>query len=517
MPVILQIVLPILALIIGAAAGAFGIHMYDKHNAESKVAEADQMVKKMIDDAQKRAETIKKETLLEAKEEVYRIKSETERENKERRKELQRAESRLQQKEESFDKKQEGLEQREQQLNKRLKTIDAKEAEIDQIYEQKKAELERVACMTQDEAKNVLLANVEKDARHEAAVIIRDIEAKTKAEADRRATNIISMAIQRCAADHVAEATVSVVALPNDEMKGRIIGREGRNIRTLETATGVDLIIDDTPEAVILSGFDPMRREIARIALEKLILDGRIHPARIEEMVEKARKEVETQIREAGEQAVFEVGIHGLHPELVRLLGRLRYRTSYGQNVLKHSIEVAHLCGLMATELGVNVQLAKRAGLLHDIGKAVDHEMEGTHNQIGADLAKKYRENNQIVHCILAHHGDVDPGTVEAVLVQAADAISAARPGARRETLENYIKRLEKLEEIANSFDGVDKSFAIQAGREVRIMVKSETVSDTDIIVVAKDIVKRIEAELEYPGQIKVNVIRETRATEYAK
>ena len=509
--------IPAITFVIGALIGAFGIHMYDKHSAESKVAEADEMVKKMIDDAQKRAETIKKETLLEAKEEVYRIKSENERENKERRKELQRAESRLQQREESFDKKQDGLEQREQQLNKRLKTMDAKEAEIDRLYEQQKTELERVAGMSQDEAKEVLLANVEKDARHDAALIIRDIEAKTKAEADRRATNIISMAIQRCAADHVAETTVSVVALPNDEMKGRIIGREGRNIRTLETATGVDLIIDDTPEAVILSGFDPMRREIARIALEKLILDGRIHPARIEEMVEKARKEVENQIREAGEQAVFEVGIHGLHPELVRLLGRLRYRTSYGQNVLKHSIEVAHLCGLMATELGVNVQLAKRAGLLHDIGKAVDHEIEGTHNQIGADLAKKYRENNQIVHCILAHHGDVDPGTVEAVLVQAGDAISAARPGARRETLENYIKRLEKLEEIANSFDGVDKSFAIQAGREVRIMVKSDTVSDTDIIVVAKDIVKRIEAELEYPGQIKVNVIRETRATEYAK
>lgn len=509
--------IPAIAFVIGALIGAFGIHMYDKHSAESKVAEADEMVKKMIDDAQKRAETIKKETLLEAKEEVYRIKSENERENKERRKELQRAESRLQQREESFDKKQDSLEQREQQLNKRIKALDAKEAEIEQLHEQKKVELERVAGMSQDEAKDVLLANVEKDARHDAALIIRDIEAKTKAEADRRATNIISMAIQRCAADHVAETTVSVVALPNDEMKGRIIGREGRNIRTLETATGVDLIIDDTPEAVILSGFDPMRREIARIALEKLILDGRIHPARIEEMVEKARKEVENQIREAGEQAVFEVGIHGLHPELVRLLGRLRYRTSYGQNVLKHSIEVAHLCGLMATELGVNVQLAKRAGLLHDIGKAVDHEIEGTHNQIGADLAKKYRENNQIVHCILAHHGDVDPGTVEAVLVQAADAISAARPGARRETLENYIKRLEKLEEIANSFDGVDKSFAIQAGREVRIMVKSDTVSDTDIIVVAKDIVKRIEAELEYPGQIKVNVIRETRATEYAK
>ena len=513
----LHIILPVAGIVVGAVGGALGTYLVDRNNAESKVAKADAMVNKMIDDAQKRAETLKKETILEAKEEVYRIKNENERENKERRNELQRAERRLQQREESFDKKQDGLEQREQQLNKRIKNIDAKEASIDKLYEEQKAELERVAGMTQEEAKGVILSNVEKDARHDAALIIRDIEAKTKAEADRRAVNIISMAIQRCAADHVAEATVSVVALPNDEMKGRIIGREGRNIRTLETATGVDLIIDDTPEAVILSGFDPMRREIARIALEKLILDGRIHPARIEEMVEKARKEVETQIRESGEQAVFEVGVHGLHHELVRLLGRLRYRTSYGQNVLKHSIEVAHLAGLMATELGVNVQLAKRAGLLHDIGKAVDHEIEGTHNQIGADLARKYRENNQVVHCILAHHGDVDPGTVEAVLVQAADAISAARPGARRETLENYIKRLEKLEEIANSFEGVDKSFAIQAGREVRIMVKSDTVSDTDIVVIAKDIVKRIEAELEYPGQIKVNVIRETRATEYAK
>ena len=513
----------------GAGGGVFVKNIYDKNSAESKVAKADEMVKKMITDAQKRAETLKKETILEAKEEVYRLKTENERESKERRSELQRAERRLQQKEESFDKKQDTLEQREQQLAKRIKAIDAKEASVSKLYDAQQQELERVAGMTQDEAKDVLLNNVEKEARHEAALIIRDIESKAKAEADRRAVNIISMAIQRCAADHVAESTVSVVALPNDEMKGRIIGREGRNIRTLETATGVDLIIDDTPEAVILSGFDPMRREVARIALEKLILDGRIHPARIEEMVEKARKEVETQIREAGEQAVFESGVHGLHHELVRLLGRLRYRTSYGQNVLKHSIEVSHLAGLMATELGVNVQLAKRAelglnpkiarraGLLHDIGKAVDHEVEGTHNQIGADLAKKYRENNQVVHCILAHHGDVEPGTVEAVLVQAADAISAARPGARRETLENYIKRLEKLEEIANSFDGVDKSFAIQAGREVRIMVKSDTVSDTDIVVIAKDIVKRIESELEYPGQIKVNVIRETRATEYAK
>lgn len=514
---ILHIILPVATAIAGVVGGAVGTYLYSRNNAESKVAKADELVKKMIDDAQKRAETLKKETILEAKEEVYRLKNENERENKDRRNELQRAERRLQQREEVFDKKLDGLEQREQNLNKRIKSAEAKEASIDKLYDAQKQELERVAGMTADEAKVVILNSAEKDARHEAALMIRDIESKAKSEADRRAVNIISMAIQRCAADHVAEATVSVVALPNDEMKGRIIGREGRNIRTLETATGVDLIIDDTPEAVILSGFDPMRREIARIALEKLILDGRIHPARIEEMVEKARKEVETQIRESGEQAVFEVGVHGLHHELVRLLGRLRYRTSYGQNVLKHSIEVAHLAGLMATELGVNVQLAKRAGLLHDIGKAVDHEVEGTHNQIGADLAKKYRENNQIVHCILAHHGDVEPGTVEAVLVQAADAISAARPGARRETLENYIKRLEKLEEIANSFEGVDRSFAIQAGREVRIMVRSDTVSDSDIVVIAKDIVKRIETELEYPGQIKVNVIRETRAIDYAK
>ena len=514
---VLDIIIPIGTAIVGIAGGIIGTYTYDRKNAESKVAKADIMVKKMIDDAQKRAETIKKETIIEAKEEVYRLKTENEREEKERRSELQRTERRLQQREEAMDKKQDSLEQREQSLNKKMKAADEREASIGKLYDEQKAELERIAGMNAEEAKAVVLSSAEREAMHDVAVMIRDIESKAKAEADRRAVNIISMAIQRCASDHVAESTVSVVSLPNDEMKGRIIGREGRNIRTLETATGVDLIIDDTPEAVILSCFDPVRREVARLALEKLILDGRIHPARIEEIVEKARKEVDNQIREAGEQAVFEAGVHGLHHELIKLLGRMRYRTSYGQNVLQHSVEVSHLAGLMAMELGVNVQLAKRAGLLHDIGKAVDHEVEGTHAQIGADLAKKYRENNQVIHCILAHHGDVEPGTVEAVLVQAADAISAARPGARRESLENYIKRLEKLEDIANSFEGVDKSFAIQAGREVRIMVHSDTVSDTDIVVIAKDIVKRIETELEYPGQIKVNVIRETRATEYAK
>jgi ribonuclease Y len=481
------------------------------------VAKAEDAVKKMIEDAQKRAETIKKETILEAKEEAYKIKSESERDLRERRNELQRSERRIAQREETLDKKLDGLEQREMLLTDRLKEADKIEATAKELHDKQLQELETISGLSMDEAKEILLGNVEREARHDAALMLRDIEAKTKEEAEKRARNIISLAVQRCATDHVAETTVSVVPLPNDEMKGRIIGREGRNIRTLETATGVDLIIDDTPEAVILSGFDPVRRETARIALEKLILDGRIHPARIEEMVEKARKEVDTQIREAGEQAIFEVGIHGLHHEMVKLLGRLRYRTSYGQNVLKHSIEVAHLAGIMASEIGANIALAKRAGLLHDLGKAVDHEVEGPHAQIGADLAKKYRENNQVIHAIQAHHGDVDPNTVEAVLVQAADAISAARPGARRETLENYIKRLEKLEEIANSFEGVDKSFAIQAGREVRIMVKPENVNDADTIIMAKDIVKRIETEMEYPGQIKVNVIRETRAVEFAK
>lgn len=512
-----DILIPIIVGVVCGTGCWFGGYWYRRNIAEAKVAKAEDAVKQMIDAAQKRAETIKKETILEAKEEVYKLKSENERENRERRNEIQRSERRLLQKEELLDKKIEAIEQREENAVKKQKEIEASEAEINELKAKQLKELETISGMSMDEAKDILLESVEHDARHEAALMLREIEQKTKEEADKRARNIVSLAIQRCAADHVAETTVSVVALSNDEMKGRIIGREGRNIRTLETATGVDLIIDDTPEAVILSGFDPVRREVARIALEKLIMDGRIHPGRIEEMVEKARKEVDVQIREAGEQAIFECGIHGLHHELVKLLGRLKYRTSYGQNVLKHSIEVSHLAGIMAAEIGANVTLAKRAGLLHDIGKAIDHEVEGPHVQIGADVAKKYRENNQVINAIMAHHGDVEPATVEAVLVQAADAISAARPGARRETLENYIKRLEKLEEIANSFEGVDKSFAIQAGREIRIIVKPENVNDADTIIMAKEIVKRIETELEYPGQIKVNVIRETRAVEFAK
>lgn len=503
------IVLLIVGLLIGYA--------YRKNVAEAKVAKAEDAVKKLYEEAKAKASDIKKEMILEAKEEVFKTRTEAEKESRERRAELQRTERRLFQREESLEKKLDGLEQREKELNKRESGLEKAEADIAALRDQQMAELERISGLSMEGAREILLENVEREARHDAALLLRDIEAKTREEADKRARNIVSLAIQRCAADQVAETTVSVVPLPNDEMKGRIIGREGRNIRALETATGVDLIIDDTPEAVILSGFDPVRREVARIALEKLILDGRIHPARIEETVEKARKEVDAQIREAGEQAVLNTGVNGLHHELVRYLGRMRYRTSYGQNVLNHSIEVAHLAGIMAAELGANVALAKRAGLLHDIGKSIDHEVEGSHAQIGADLAKKYRENNQIVHAIMAHHGDVEPTTVEAILVQAADAISAARPGARRETLETYIKRLEKLEEIANSFDGVDTSFAIQAGREVRIIVKPEKISDSDTIIMAKDIAKRIESELEYPGQIKVNVIRETRTVDYAK
>ncbi|MBR0435715.1 MAG: ribonuclease Y [Clostridia bacterium] len=504
-------------LLVGAAIGFVIGYFYRKNVAEAKVEKAEDAVKRLYDDAEKKAEEIRKEKVLEAKEEVYKLRNDAEKENRERRAELQRTERRLFQREESLDKKLEGVENREQQLNERTKKLDKVEEEINALYKKQEEELERISGITLDEAKTMVLDRAEQEAKHDVALMLRDLEQRAKEEADKKARDIVSLAIQRCAADHVAEATVSVVPLPNDEMKGRIIGREGRNIRALETATGVDLIIDDTPEAVILSAFDPVRREIARISLEKLIMDGRIHPARIEEMVEKARKEVDQQIREAGEAAVLEVGVHGLHHELIRYLGRMKYRTSYGQNVLRHSIEVAHLAGIMAAEIGANVQLAKRAGLLHDIGKSIDHEVEGSHAQIGADLAKKYRENNAVIHCIMAHHGDVDPNSIEAVLVQAADAISAARPGARRETLEAYIKRLEKLEEIANSFEGVDYSYAIQAGREVRIIVKPERVSDTETVIMAKDIAKRIESELEYPGQIKVNVIRETRTVDYAK
>ena len=455
--------------------------------------------------------------MLEAKEEVHKLRAELDREIRDRRNEIQRIERRLLQREELLDKKVENLEQRDEAISKKQRDIQKSHEEVQELYKRQVEELERLSGLSSEDAKQLLLNDIEKQIRHDAAMMIKEIETKAKEEAERRAKEIISGAIQKCSADHVAETTVSVVPLPNDEMKGRIIGREGRNIRTLETLTGIDLIIDDTPEAVILSGFDPIRREVARVALEKLIVDGRIHPARIEEMVEKSKKEVDNYIREQGEQATFDTGVHGLHPEIIRLLGRLKFRTSYGQNVLKHSIEVAHLAAAMAAELGVDVKLAKRAGLLHDLGKAVDHEVEGPHVQIGADLVKKYKESSEVVHAVAAHHGDIEATTVEAVLVQAADAISAARPGARRETLESYIKRLEKIEEIANSFNGVEKSFAIQAGREVRIMVKPEDVSDSEIVYIARDIVKRIEDELEYPGQIKVNVIRETRAIEYAK
>ena len=442
---------------------------------------------------------------------------ELDKEIRERRNELQRSERRLVQKEETLDRKLESLEQKEEMLNKKVKEIEEQEQKVKEILEQHVKELERISCFTIEEAKDYLLKSVENEVKHEMAIMVKELEAKAKEEADRKAKEIIACAIQKCAADHVSEMTVSVVPLPNDEMKGRIIGREGRNIRTLETLTGIDLIIDDTPEAVILSGFDPIRREVARIALEKLILDGRIHPARIEEMVEKARKEVDNIIRQEGDNATFETGVHGLHPELIKLLGKLKFRTSYGQNVLHHSIEVAHLAGVIASELGVDATLAKRAGLLHDIGKAVDHEVEGSHVTIGAELAKKYKESNEVVNAILAHHGDVEATSIVSVIVQAADSISAARPGARRETLESYIKRIEKLEEIANSFAGVEKSYAIQAGREIRIIVKPEDVKDDEVVLKAREIVNRIENELEYPGQIKVNVIRETRAVEYAK
>lgn len=510
---LIKIIIGLIALVIGALIG----YIYRKNVGEKAIGSAEQKARNLILDAENKSETIKKETILEAKEEAHRLRSEAERDARERRAEIQRSERRLIQKEESLDKKIENIEKKEESITKKEQILIDKQKELDGFLARQMEELERISGYTVEEAKAILLANTEKEVRHEASIMIKEIETKAKEEADKKAKYIITGAIQRCAADHVAESTVSVVNLPNDEMKGRIIGREGRNIRTIETLTGVDLIIDDTPEAVILSGFDPVRREIARIALEKLIVDGRIHPARIEEMVEKAEKEVNATIKEEGEQATFEVGIHNLHPELVKLLGRLRFRTSYGQNVLKHSVEVAHLAGLMAGELGLDVKLAKRAGLLHDIGKALDHEVEGTHVDIGIDVLRRYKESEAVINGMAAHHGDYEAKSMEAVLIAAADALSAARPGARRETLDAYIKRLEKLEEIANTTPGVEKSFAIQAGREIRIIAKPDDVNDEEIVFLAREISKKIEAELEYPGQIKVNVVRETRAIDYAK
>ncbi len=496
-------------------------YSYRKNFAEVKIGSAEEEAERILSEAsssaEKDAENIKKEKLIEAKEEIHKLRSELDKEIKERRNELQRQERRVQQKEDTIDKKGRMIEKREEQIQRKMNEAEEIQAEVERVKKLQIAQLEKIATMTASQAKDLLLKEVEADVKHESALLIKSVEEQAKEEADEKARKIITGAIQRCAADHVTETTVSVVPLPNDEMKGRIIGREGRNIRTIETLTGIDLIIDDTPEAVILSGFDPVRREIARRSLEKLINDGRIHPGRIEEMVEKSRKEVNQIVKKEGEKAVFDTNVHGLNPELIRLIGRLKFRTSYGQNVLQHSIEVSHLAGLMAAELNADVALAKRAGLLHDVGKAIDHEVEGSHVTIGADIAKKYKENDKVVHCILAHHGDIEPLTIEACLVQAADSISAARPGARRENLENYIKRLEQLEEISNSFDGVDRSFAIQAGREVRIMVKADKVSDDDTVLMAKDIVKKIEETMEYPGQIKVNVIRELRAIEYAK
>jgi ribonuclease Y len=503
--------------IIGLLAGGAVGYTARKRIAERKISSAEQEAEKLLDDARKGADSAKKEVLLEAKDEAHRIRLEVEQEMKDRRSEQQRTEKRLLQKEETLDRKADQIEKKEENIQKIEDGLQQQSKLLSEQIQSQLTELERISNLSYEQAKDLLLRRVESEIKHETAMIVKEYEQQMKEESDKKAREIISLAIQRCAADHVAESTVSVVALPNDEMKGRIIGREGRNIRTLETLTGIDLIIDDTPEAVILSGFDPIRREVARLALEKLIQDGRIHPGRIEEMVEKSKKEVEQTIREEGEQATFDTGVNGLHPELIKFLGRLRYRTSYGQNVLKHSIEVAHLAGIMAVEIGADAVLAKRAGLLHDIGKAIDHEVEGPHVTIGADLAKKYRESHEIIHAIAAHHGDEPFQSVEAVLVAAADAISAARPGARRETLEVYIKRLEKLEEIANNFDGVEKSFAIQAGREIRIIVKPEKVDDEASVIMARDIVKQIENNMEYPGQIRVVVIRETRAVDYAK
>ncbi len=490
---------------------------YRKNIAEAKTGKAEDKAREIIDEALKSAEAKKRETLLEAKEEALRMKNEIDKEVKDRRAEIQRAEKRVLSKEENLERKTEAIEKKEANLSKKEAELETMRSEIAQLEAKRTQELERISGLTSEQAKEYLLKTVEDEVKHETAVMIKELETRAKEEADKKAKEYVVTAIQKCAADHVSETTISLVQLPNDEMKGRIIGREGRNIRTLETMTGVDLIIDDTPEAVILSSFDPVRREVARIALEKLILDGRIHPARIEEMVEKAQKEVETMMREEGEAATLEVGVHGIHPELVRLLGKMRFRTSYGQNALKHSIEVAQLSGLLAGELGVDIRMAKRAGLLHDIGKSVDHEMEGSHISIGVDLCRKYKESALVINAVEAHHGDVEPQSLIACIVQAADAISAARPGARRETLETYTTRLKKLEDIANGFKGVDKTFAIQAGREIRVIVVPEQVNDAEMVLLARDISKQIEADLEYPGQIKVNLIRESRVTDFAK
>ncbi|MBC8079171.1 MAG: ribonuclease Y [Gorillibacterium sp.] len=507
----------IISLVGGLLLGALIGYFIRKSIAETKISSAKLAAEQIMESAKKEAEALKKEMVLEAKDEIHKLRGDAERDIRDRRNETARQERRLVQKEESLDRKHESLERKEEQMANKEKRIDETQAQIDRLMKSQVSELERISGLTTEDAKSIILTNVEQEVRHETAQLIKEIEAQAKEEADKKAREIISLAIQRCAADHVAETTVSVVTLPNEEMKGRIIGREGRNIRALETLTGIDLIIDDTPEAVILSGFDPIRREIARNALEKLVADGRIHPARIEEMVEKSRKEIDERIREYGEQATFEVGVHGLHPDLIKILGRLRFRTSYGQNVLKHSMEVAYLTGLMAGELGEDVTLAKRSGLLHDIGKALDHEVEGSHVEIGVELARKYKEHPVVINSIASHHGDVEATSVIAMLVGAADALSAARPGARRETLETYIKRLERLEEISESFEGVEKSFAIQAGREIRVMVQPEKIDDTEAFRLARDITKKIENELDYPGHIKVTVIRETRAVEYAK
>ena len=513
----LEIILIVVGVVVGLAAG-FGCGVvYRKKVAEREIGSAEAEATRLINEAIRSGESRKKEMLLEAKDEIHKSRTEYEKEVKERRAELSKQERRLQQKEETLDKKADAFERKEEELAKKLENLAQSQAEVEQIKRLQMNELEKISGLTQEQAKQFLLQSVEDEVRHETAMKIKEIEQQMKDEAEEKAREVIATAIQRCAADHAAETTVSVVALPNDEMKGRIIGREGRNIRTLETITGVDLIIDDTPEAITVSSFDPVRREIARLALEKLIADGRIHPTRIEDMVEKARKEVDRVIREEGERACYETGVHNLNPELVKILGRQKYRTSYGQNVLNHSIEVAHIAGLMAAELGVDVAMAKRAGLLHDLGKSIDHEVEGSHIQLGADMARKYKENPIVINAIEAHHGDVEPKSIIAVLVQAADAVSAGRPGARRENVENYIRRLQKLEELTGSFPGVEKAFAIQAGREVRIMVKPEVVTEDNMILLARDMAKKIEAELEYPGQIKINVIRETKAVEYAK